>query len=349
MSMKREAYRLANEFQTDFSADQDQLMDSPDDMEMKRYEANALREIRKEKRAAKGSIGKITAAACIAAALLAGTVMFRQEVHASIRQITWSISSALGLSEDLAAYRDVLNSSVSDKGYVVTLQEAVVSEEKLTVNYTIQREDGQPIEDYLTPDEQLFVNGKQVMGGAGGSSGFLDEEQTIIGAEMSYQIPGVDMSQENEFCIKIHKLGFQNGIKGKWDFAFTADGAALMADTKRISMEKSFTLPDGVTVTLKELTMNELEQRISFTQSGSTRYMAEVLAVDDTGRQVKFGLRSADEKSGYLSNEEYMEDGRIADTAAKVVMTLYVTALPEEDGQIIDEPKQVGEPFELKL
>ena len=213
--MKREAYRLANEFQTDFSADQDRLMDSPDDMEMKRYEANALREIRKEKRAAKGSIGKITAAACIAAALLAGTVMFRQEVHASIRQITWSISSALGLSEDLAAYRDVLNSSVSDKGYVVTLQEAVVSEEKLTVNYTIQREDGQPIEDYLTPDEQLFVNGKQVMGGAGGSSGFLDEEQTIIGAEMSYQIPGVDMSQENEFCIKIHKLGFQNGIKGK--------------------------------------------------------------------------------------------------------------------------------------
>ena len=50
--MKREAYRLANEFQTDFSADQDRLMDSPDDMEMKRYEANALREIRKEKRAA---------------------------------------------------------------------------------------------------------------------------------------------------------------------------------------------------------------------------------------------------------------------------------------------------------
>ena len=76
--MKREAYRLANEFQTDFSADQDQLMDSPDDMEMKRYEANALREIRKEKKAAKGSIGKITAAACIAAALLA-----RKSMHPS--------------------------------------------------------------------------------------------------------------------------------------------------------------------------------------------------------------------------------------------------------------------------
>ena len=217
-------------------------------------------------------------AACAAVTLLTGTVVFRQEVHAAIDRIAWSLENALGLSGDLADYREVIHTSVADKGYVVTLQEAVISEEKLTVNYTVQREDGQPMEQYLTPMEILYVNGKQPGGGAGGSASFLDETQTVLGVEMSYDIPGVDLSGENEFQIRIGALGSGNEVRGKWDFAFTADGAALMADTRRIAIGKEFTLPDGVTVTLEELTMNELEQRISFTKSGATNYIQQVLA-----------------------------------------------------------------------
>lgn len=344
--MNREAYRLANKFRTELSADRDRLMDSPDDMEMKRYERNVLTKIRKE-RAGRG-FGKMTAAAC-AALLLAGTVLFGGEVHASIQRITWSIGSALGLSGDLADYRDVIHTSVSDKGYTVTLQEAVASEEKLTVNYTVQREDGQPMESCLTPAEILLVNGKQTMGGARGSAEFLDNEQKVLGVEMSYDIPGVDMSQENEFRIRIRELGDDKSIKGNWDFAFTADGAALMADTKRISIEKEFTLPDGVTVTLEELTMNELEQRITFRQSGPTRYLPQVLAVDDTGCRTEFGLRSSDAKSGYMSNEEIIDDGRIADAASSVRMTFCAVELPEESGQIKEDYEQIGEEFELEL
>ena len=193
--MNREAYRLANEIRTDFQADGDWLMERPEDLDMKTYEANALQEIRKEKRKARRTFGKMTVAACAAVTLLTGTVVFRQEVHAAIEQITWSLENALGLSGDLADYRDVIHTSVADKGYVVTLQEAVVSEEKLTVNYTVQREDGQPMEKYLTPMEILYVNGKQPGGGAGGNSSFLDETQTVLGVEMSYDIPGVDLWQ----------------------------------------------------------------------------------------------------------------------------------------------------------
>ena len=197
--------------------------------------------------------------------------------------------------------------------------------------------------------EILYVNGKQPGGGAGGSASFLDETQTVLGVEMSYDIPGVDLSGENEFQIRIGALGSGNEVRGKWDFAFTADGAALMADTRRIAIGKEFTLPDGVTVTLEELTMNELEQRISFTKSGATNYIQQVLAVDSEGHQVEFGLRSADETSGYLSNEEIIDDGRLSDTAERVTMTFGVIELPEESGQITDDFEPVGEVFELEL
>lgn len=347
--MNREAYRLANEIRTDFQADGDRLMERPEDLDMKTYEANALQEIRKEKRKARRTFGKMAVAACAAVTLLIGTVVFRQEVHAAIDRIAWSLENALGLSGDLADYREVIHTSVADKGYVVTLQEAVISEEKLTVNYTVQREDGQPMEQYLTPMEILYVNGKQPGGGAGGSASFLDETQTVLGVEMSYDIPGVDLSGENEFQIRIGALGSGNEVRGKWDFAFTADGAALMADTRRIAIGKEFTLPDGVTVTLEELTMNELEQRISFTKSGATNYIQQVLAVDSEGHQVEFGLRSADETSGYLSNEEIIDDGRLSDTAERVTMTFGVIELPEESGQITDDFEPVGEVFELEL
>ncbi|MCI8586733.1 MAG: DUF4179 domain-containing protein [Lachnospiraceae bacterium] len=349
--MNREAYRLANEIRTDFLADGDRLMECPEDMEMemRRYETTALNEIRNERKRTRRTFGKMTVAACAAVTLLTGTVLFGGEVHAAIEQITWSIGNALGLSGELENYRDVIHTSVADKGYVVTLQEAVVSEEKLTVNYTVQREDGEPMEQYLTPMEILTVNGEQPGGGAGGSASFLDEGQTVLGVEMSYHIPGVDLSGENEFRIKIRALGSEDEIKGNWDFAFTADGAALMADTKRIPIGKEFTLPDGVTVTLEELTMNELEQRISFTKSGATNYMPQILAGDSEGNQVEFGLRSSDETSGYLSNEEIIDDGRISDTADRVTMTFGVIELPEESGQITDEFEPVGEVFELEL
>ena len=347
--MNREAYRLANGIRTELSADRDRLMESPEDMDMKQYEIYVLTEIRKEKKALRRRFGKMTAAACVAAALFTGTVVYRGEVHAAIKQITWSIENALGLSGDLADYRDVIHTSIADHGYMVTLQEAVVSEEKLTVNYTVQREDGQPMEQYLTPVETLYVNGKRPGGGGGGSAGFLDETQTVLGVEMSYSLPGMDLSGENEYRIEIHELGYDDGVKGNWEFAFTADAAALMADTRRISIDTEFTLPDGVIITLKDLTMNELEQRISFMQSGSTRYLPQVLAVDSEGHQVEFGLRISDEKSGYMSNEEIIDDGRISDTAKQVTMTFGVIELPEGDGQITDEFQPVGETFELEL
>lgn len=349
--MNRESYQLANEIRTELGAHGDCLADCPSDVEMKRYENNVLKEIRKEKQAKKKTFRRAAAAACAALMLTAGSIAFGDEVHAAIKQIGWSIGSALGISGDLSEYKEVVNIPVADKGYVITLQEAVVSDEKLVINYTLQREDGQPMEEYLTPDGTLYINGKHFTGGSGGSAGFLDEEQKVLGAVADYHLSGtdVDFSQENEYRIVFKQLGFQDGIKGKWEFAFRADGADLIADTKRTAIEKEFELPDGVKVTLKELASNDLEQRISYDISGATNYILMIKAVDECGNQVEFGVRSQNQKSGYMQNEEVIDDGRLSAEAKSVAMTLYAVKLPESDGRISDDYVQVGEAFELKL
>lgn len=64
---------------------------------------------------------------------------------------------------------------------------------------------------------------------------------------------------------------------------------------------------------------------------------------------MEFGVRSSDAESGYMTNEEIIDDGRIADTAGTVTMTLEAVKLPKESGRIPDDYVQIGEPFELKL
>ena len=102
-------------------------------------------------------------------------------------------------------------------------------------------------------------------------------------------------------------------------------------------------------MTLKELASNELEQRISYDISGSTNYIIMLKAVDRAGNQVEFGVRSQDQKSGYMQNEEVIDDGRLSEEAETVTMTLYAVALPESDGRISDDYVQVGESFEIEF
>ncbi len=349
--MNREAYKLANEIKTELGAPGDCLEACPSDVEMKRYQKNVLKEIRKEKQTKKKAFSRVSVAACAALMLTAGTIAFGDEVHAAIKEISWNISNALGISSDLADYKEVVNTSVADKGYVITLQEVVVSEEKLVMNYTLQREDGQPMEEWLTPDGALYLNGKHVTGGVGGSGNFLDEEQRILGVTAGYEIHdmGCDLSQENDFRIVFRQLGFEGRVKGTWSFDFRADGADLIADTRRAGIDQTFRLPDGIEVTLKELTMNDLEQRITYDVSGATRWILMIKAEDENGMQAEFGVRSQTPESGYMQNEEVIDDGRLSENAKTVTMTLYAVELPEEDGRISDDYQQIGESFQLEL
>lgn len=365
--MNREAYELANRIKTETETGGDILLDGPGDVEKEKYKKYIMQKIQEEEqgesRRRKGKYRhmRISAAACAGVFLLAGIVFFGDEIHAMIRQISWNIGSALGTPEDLADYSQVVNTSVSDKGYVITLQEALVSEGELMVNYTLQRENGEPLDELfsdtglLMTRENLYINGEEMKCASEMGGDFLDEEQKILGVVTKYflfHVCGIDLAKENEFRIEFEQIG---GEKGDWNFAFKADSSALAGDTKRAEIGESFMLPDGIKVTLDEFSSNKLEQRITYSLSARSRYTLVLDAEDSEGNRVEFSTRTQGD-SGYMLNRTHYEAGvpeetgsRLDEEAETVTMTLYARKDLDENGQAVHDCVQIGEPFVIEL
>ena len=350
--MRKEAYTLANEIGAKWEFNTSYQKERLETEDIERYKRAVMNKIRIENKKVHGKTShRMVAAAACMAVLIFSTAVFGEKVYAAIEQISWSIGSALGLSGDLAAYSSVVHTSVTDSGYMITLQEVVVAEKKLVANYTLQREDGEPMEKIFVPVGNLSINGKTSLGGSSGGGQFLNEEHTITGIEMSYDIiDDVDLTQENSYQLKFEEIDIDS-VKGKWNFRFTADGADLIADTLRVSLQKEFFIEDGVSIVLEELTLNELEQRIFYHIEGSSEYMAMVWVEDGTGHQIEFSTSRFDGGSGngYMQNVEVIEDGRIAEDAESVTFTLYVKNIPQESVQMTHDYVQVGEPFVVDI
>lgn len=365
--MNKKLYQLANNINSEYYTDNKACSSELSELEIKKYSNTILSRIRetntsgKDDRTTGSRIRRATrriskyAAAAACAALLLGVTVFCSDVHAAIKHISWSLGTALGLSGDLENYRDIVNTSVTDNGYMITLQEAVATDEKLVVNYTIQREDGQSMGEIpmLPHFDQLYINGKNVTDSVSGGSGYIDDEHTVIGVSRTFDVFGVDMAKENTYQLKLDSLDDFNSdtkITGKWNFSFTADGSDLIADTKTVPVAQEFTVADGVTVTLEELTLNELEQRFTYHIDGSSDYLFRINATDSTGRQAQFDTKIQNPNGiSYMQNQEIICDGRIDESADSVTLTLYAVEIPKESGRMSDDYFQIGEPFELNL
>lgn len=348
--MDKRIYDMANNIVTGFSEEEnaDQDKRKLTDTEIRKYMHN----FRKRRKGGKKSIpGPGKMAVCAAALLLiVGTAAASSEVHAAIERLQWTIGSALGLQKDLEDYKEVVDTTVMDSGYALTLHEVVASEEELWINLSVQKEDGTPLSlDEISPDGIIAINGKRIYAGSGGGIHYLNEEKTAVGMEMHYSSDGVDLTGEKEYQIIFRHLDMEGKIKGNWTFSFTADASTLMADTLRIPLEKTFTLPNGIAVTLTEFTSNDLEQRIFYTAEAKEAidYDLLVKAIDEEGQEYTFYLSqfNGKEKKGYLR----AQDTRIPEGITPVEMTLYTVAMPKENGKMSNDFQPLGDSFMVEV
>lgn len=343
--MDKKIYDMANDIVTDATELESRKLSVK---EIGKYQ----RSFRKRWKGGRRSIaGPGKMAVCAAALILAaGITATNSEVHAAMEQLQWTISNALGLQKDLEDYKEVVDTTVMDSGYALTLHEVVASEEELWINLSVQKEDGSPLSlDEIAPDNNIKINGKRIDGGSGGGIHYLNEEQTAIGMEMRYTSDGVDLSGVNEYQIIFRQLDIEGKIRGNWEFSFTADGSALMADTRRVALDKTFTLPNGIAITLKEFTSNDLEQRIIYTADAKEAVEYDLLEIarDDKGGEYSFYLSSfnGSRKKGYLRAQET----RIPEGTNLVEMTLYTVAMPEESGKMSNDFQPLGDSFMMEI
>ena len=166
--MNKKIYDMANDIVTDFSETEEQELSRK---EVEKYEAAFQKRQRtRESEAAGRGKGRnksikrgrsLKMAVCAASAVIViGIAASSSEVHAALEQLQWTIGNALGLQEDLADYKEVVNTTAMDGGYAVTLHEVVVTESEVWVNVTVRREDGQPLDiSAISPIASIKVNG----------------------------------------------------------------------------------------------------------------------------------------------------------------------------------------------
>ena len=303
---------------------EDQYNGKPDDFPRMKYEQSVLCKIRTDRRARRRKRMRVAAASL--AVLAAVTAAFHEEVRAAIGRIGYSLGTALKLQDSLDEYKEVVRTTIHDGGYLVTLEEAVVAPQKLVLGYTVRREDGQPFTNgfenayridprtCFNVTDRLYINGIQTVENRVCRLDFLDEEEKILGGQNAYDITDTDLALENVYELKL-SYG-----SGNWNFRFKADGAAMYGDAKRMALENRFVLPDGTVLTLDELCVNALEQKILLHASEKDvleAYAITLEAVDDRGRTAEFYLTGSEDGihyTMYASAGSYLPEG--ARTAA---------------------------------
>lgn len=96
----------------------------------------------RKKHPSKAYMEKYVAAAAAFVLILGGSsAPVRQNVYAQSRQIMESLSTLLGVEEDLSPYSTVVGKSVSKNGITVTLNEVILDGHSLIISYKTKIKD----------------------------------------------------------------------------------------------------------------------------------------------------------------------------------------------------------------
>jgi len=316
--------------------------------ELTDIEMAKMKKFVKLKRGKSRSLRTLASMACaLLVVILVENTAFADEIHDVTKSIGWQISNFLGIEKDLQDYVTVLNTSQTDKGYTITLNEVILDKSELVVSSLIKSE--KPIADGLTAYAEVYVNGKNVLNASSGGSKQLDDY--AVESVINYKLKNVNTDEKLDYIIEFNQIGEGgNTIKGNWDFSFRADGEALAADTIHIPLNAYFKLPNGVKLQLTEYTSNSLGDRIYFDLSNVTKhngaeYDMNLEGKDDLGNDITFYLSYMDgDGHGCFKASEPL------DKASKSIMLKpYAVKFPEKNGKLNNDFISIGDEFTLDM
>ena len=335
-------YSLLNDIQTD--------PDSYDREDLTGIESERMRRTIRSKYKKKGHRSVFAGTACAAiAVLIIGNTAFADEVHAAAKSIEWQIGNFLGIDKELQDYVTVLNTSQTDKGYTITLNEVILDENELIVSSTIKSE--KPIDDrnFMTFAD-VYVNGRNASGSAGGAEKRLDDY--TMESVIKYGLENVDTDGKLDFEIHYNQMGLEeNAVMCNLVFRFTTDGSALAIDTRHVPMDVSYVLPNGTTIKLTEFTSNNLDEKIYFeipdiSKMNGVEYDMQLEGKDDLGNKVEFYMSSMNGEKGTGC---FNSSDPINENAKSIKLKPYAVKFPETSGRLSNDFKPVGDEFTIEL
>lgn len=284
-----------------------------------------------------------------AAVIVVGLALFGTNLSAyayqTTQQVIYSIAGYLGIEKNLDSYRTVLNQTQTKDGLTVQLNEVILDQDELLVSTTTTSDQQSELGCVLSG--RVYINGRAMDSGSGGSAKPLDE-YTTEQVSANY-LKARDFAGDLDVKIVFDMARIDGKTKnGPWIFEFTTNGDELAKSTVAIPLHNSFKLENGQSVVLEKYTGNALGQKIYFSKDpAGTAYDMALRGHDDLGNKVEFHLSNSDATKGVFKISTL--DGNLDPQAATLTLTPYAVKFPEKSGKMSNDFRKMGDEFTIVL
>lgn len=268
----------------------------------------------------------------ISAFILSNLIFFNTTSFASVKDFFIGIASYFGVSNDLDEYKATIGSSVSDNGYTVTVNEALVNGNELIVSTTIKSDSG-PISSDIELHPSILINGEEIRYDS--DEMYEYEDNTTINSVGTYRFKEElvgDLEVELQYKPFLIKGDSEvDKAKGSWNFAFNVDADALESSSVIVELDEVITLNSEIEVELKEYKSNSFSTTIETSVGGDvSSYEVKLIGVDNLGNKIEFIINklSLDENNmGYLSFGLDTENSELSSDATELRLYTYLRDL----------------------
>lgn len=336
--MNKNIYEMLNEVEIDIDDYNKENFNHIEKRKIKKNFKNSIKNKHIYKKAA-----SIAAVAVLCIGLL--STNFGSYAYAGINSFFYDMASVLGIEKNLDEYKTIVNQSITKKGITVQLNEVILNDDELVVSATTTANEKLE-EGWIMLSHNVYINGKNVSFGAGGSAQQLDEY--TMQEVMFNDIKGDFNGDLNVKVVFYDPIINEKTIKGRWVFEFKTNGDELAIDTKEIPLDNNFALENEQKITLEKYTSNNLGQKIYFTSdTKGTDYDMILKGYDDFKNEVTFYMSKNEGYNGVFKLETI--DGNLNENVKTLSLTPYAVKFPEKSGRMSHDFKKVGEEFMIDL
>ena len=256
--------------------------------------------------------------------------------------------------KDISPYHSVIGSSFTKDGVTTTLNDVIWDDDVLLISYTMKigkNSDFSIEKDNFVQLVDMYVNGKLLSDGSGGTSERIDDT-TILCTEEIYIPDAVSLSGTQKMELEFSLADTDGRIAsrlGRLDFSVSGD--ELKAATSTIDLDETYTLPNGETITFNRYTSNAINQKLYFsTTNDNCDYDIILKGKDNLGNPVEFYTSNLDAvaKVGKMVVDT-SDHGYISDQASSLTLTPYVISSTNTNGETSDNYKPMGKAFTISL
>lgn len=169
-------------------------------------------------------------------------------------------------TDTLTDYKTIIGDSVVDHDVKVTLNEVILDEGQLLISSTFHTKlEGDDLAYNWYSDIDIYIDGQKIQLGGGGGPQEITE--SYINYFWAADIGHIDLQDERSIRIVFNDLRRSDSsekIDGKWTFKFNASGENLLANSKKIPLQHSFTLENGQTIELEEITLTPVSSKLNY-------------------------------------------------------------------------------------